>query len=334
MATIRDIAKLAGVSPGTVSRVLNHDETISVSDETRKKIFETAELVSYEKPQKNKQLQKTALTIGLIHWFNEFEELNDPYFISIRLGIEEAASTHSLNLIKIFNEDALNNQFPYTSFDGLIILGKFTKEHIETFKKYSPHIVFVHSTEQHFKYDSVQADFSQITTHVLDHIIARGHSKIGFIGGYELLPGSQTPLEDERTITFNQYLSHLGLYNPAYIRIGHFNFHDGYTLMRSLIEENKKDLPTCFFIASDTLAIGALRAINEAGFSVPRDIALIGCNDIPTSNYTFPPLSTVKIYTELMGQTSVKLLLEQIQGERTHPLKVIVPYEIISRKSF
>lgn len=334
MATIRELAKLCGVSPATVSRVLNHDETISVSKETQKKIFETAELVSYQKPVRAKKKEPASLTIGLIHWFNELQELNDPYFISIRLGIEEACNANSIQLVKIFNSDALEGNFPDVNFDGLIILGKFSSEHIDRFKTYSPNIVFIHSTDQHFSYDSVTVDFSDITEHLLQHIVSNGHTKIGFIGGNEFLPYTNTLLEDKREITFKDSLSRLGLYNPDYVRIGHFDFHSGYTLMHDLLKANKNDLPTCIFAASDTLAIGALRAITEAGLSVPNDIQLIGCNDIPTSQYTSPTLSTVKIFTELMGQTGVKLLLERISGERTESLKVIVPHKIILRESF
>lgn len=334
MATIRELAKLCGVSPATVSRVLNHDETISVSKETRKKIFETAELVSYQKPVRAKKNEPASLTIGLIHWFNELQELNDPYFISIRLGIEEACNANSIQLVKIFNSDTLEGNFPNANFDGLIILGKFSPEYIERFKAYSSNIVFIHSTDQDFAYDSVTVDFSDITEHLLQHIVSNGHTKIGFIGGNEFLPYTNTLLEDKREITFKDSLSRLGLYNPDYVRIGHFDFHSGYTLMHDLLKANKNDLPTCIFAASDTLAIGALRAITEAGLSVPNDIQLIGCNDIPTSQYTSPTLSTVKIFTELMGQTGVKLLLERISGERTESLKVIVPHKIILRESF
>lgn len=333
MATIREIAKLAGVSPATVSRVLNHDETISVSDETRKKIFETAERVSYQKPTRAKKTARAEFTIGLISWFNELEELNDPYFISIRMGIEKECQSSKIQLIKIFNDDILENKFPSISFDGLIVLGKFPKEHMERFKSYTKHIVCIHSDAYGFSHDRVIADFSEITKNVLDFILEKGHTKIGFIGGRELLPFTKEPLIDERETTFETYLSSLGLYNPSYVRIGNFDFRDGYQMMLSLLKENKEALPTCLFVASDTLAIGALRAISEAGLNVPKDIAMIGCNDIPTSHYTFPTLSTVKIYTELMGETGVRLLLDRFTKERKHPLKVIVPHRIISRAS-
>lgn len=334
MATIRELAKLCNVSAATVSRVLNHDETISVSKETRRKIFETAELISYQKPTRTKKSKPATLTLGLVHWFNELQELNDPYFISIRLGIEEACTAQSIELIKIFNSDTLEENFPTTHFDGLIVLGKFAEEHIEHFTAHASNIVFIHSNEQYFLHDSVLVDFSDITQHVLQQVITKGHTKIGFIGGHEVLPFTHTPLEDKRETTFTDYLTKQGLFNADYVRIGQFDFHSGYLMMKELLTANKGNLPTCIFAASDTLAIGALRAINEAGLSVPKDIQLIGCNDIPTSQYTSPALSTVKIYTELMGQTGVKLLLERINGERSESLKVHVPHKIILRESF
>lgn len=333
MATIRDIAKLAGVSPATVSRVLNHDETISVSNDTRKKIFETAESLSYQKPTRIAKTPKSTLTIGLFHWYNEFQELNDPYFISIRLAIEEECATRSINLIKIFNSDLLNDDLTHQTFDGIIILGKFSEEHMSQFRNYSSNVVFIHSQNQHFKCDSIEADFSEITTDVLDYILSKGHTRIGFIGGHEELPFTALEVSDPREHTFTQYLSNEGLYESSYVKIGHFNFQDGYKLMKDLIEENCNNLPTCIFVASDTLAIGALRALAELGLNVPQDMAVIGCNDIPTSKYTFPTLSTVKIHTELMGQLGIKLLLEQINNERTIPIRVTVPHQIIERES-
>ncbi len=338
MATIRQIAALAGVSAATVSRVLNHDDTISVTNETKKKIFETAELLSYQKPAKAKKsvestTKSPSICIGLIHWFDELQELNDPYFISIRMGIEEECNNQGIMLQKFFNTDISPSALSQYTFDGLIILGKFTKEHLKLIEPYSSTIVLIHSLPENTNYDCVHADFTKITTDILNHIISKGHTKIGFIGGREILSDHTTPLVDERETTFKNYLQLNDLYNENYVRIGRFNFQEGYALMKDLLKQNENNLPTCIFAASDTLAIGALRAITEAGLSIPNDIALIGCNDIPTSQYTFPQLSTVKIYTELMGQTGVKLLMDQINTKRTVPLEVTVPHKIILRQS-
>lgn len=333
MATIKDISRIAGVSPTTISRVLNHDETINVSNETKRKIFEAAELLSYTKHIKPKKDSVNTLNFGLIHWYNEFQEINDPYFISIRMGIEDECKSNNINLIKIYNDDTQNDKLTANTFDGLIILGKFDEARTNSFKQYSENIVFVHSKNTKFQYDSVQADFRELTDDVLKYLLAAGHRKIGFIGGREEIPGNHEKIVDYREVQFKNYMKREGLYRPEYVKIGNYNFKDGYELMKQLIEENRHNLPTAAFIASDSLAIGAIKAINEAGLKIPKDISIFGCNDIPTSQYTSPALSTVKIYTELMGQTAVKLLLEQINGTRQQCIRVTVPHELIIRES-
>ncbi len=335
MATIKDIAKIAGVSPSTISRVLNLDDTISVTKETKKKIFETAEMLSYTKHIKSKKNTKNTLTIGLVHWYTEFLELNDPYFISIRLGIEEECLNNNIDLIKIYNNDQQTRLLENNNFDGLIILGKFEEDQLNSFSTYCDNIVFVHSNNPKFKYDSVIADFRELTNDVVKHLLANGHEKIGFIGAREKIYFNDTCKEfiDYREIQFKELLTRKNLYNPDYVRIGSYDFKDGYKLMKNLIEENDDNLPTAIFIASDSLAIGALRAINEAGIKIPSDMSIFACNDIPTSQYTTPPLSTVKIYTELMGKMSIKLLIEKINGNRDECIRVTVPHKLIFRES-
>ncbi len=333
MATIKDISKIAGVSPSTISRVLNHDETINVSNETKIRIFEAAEKLSYTKHIKPKKNLENALCVGLVHWYNEYQEINDPYFISIRMGIEDECKSNNINLIRIYNDEFQNEKLSASTFDGLIILGKFDEARINSFKQYTENIVFVHSNNVKFEYDSVQADFRELTDDVIKYLLSLGHSKIGFIGGREEIPGNHEKIVDYREVQFKNYLKRKGLYKSEYVKIGNFNYKDGYEMMKDLIKENQANLPTAVFIASDSLAIGALKAIHEAGLIIPKDISVFGCNDIPNSQYTSPALSTVKIYTEFMGQTSIKLLLEQINGTRPYYIRVTVPHELVLRES-
>ena len=90
----------------------------------------------------------------------------------------------------------------------------------------------------------------------------------------------------------------------------------------------KDDHPSALFIASDSIAIGVLRAIHEQGLSIPQDIALISVNDIPTAKFTFPSLSTVRIHSEMMGIQGVNLLVEKARDGRALPLQVYVPSKL------
>lgn len=328
IATIRDIAKLANISASTVSRVLNHDETINISFETKKRIFEAAETLSYTKSKNYKKTVTNTKSFALIHWYNEIQELNDPYFLSIRIGIEHECNENNIILTKIYNNNFY--EFPSKKYDGLIVLGKFDETQINNFKNYSKNIVLVHSASKNFEYDSIVADFRQITRDVLDYCISLGHDNIGYIGGRENIIGTDILFEDKREVEFIQYTKKKGIYNENFIKTGSFNYKDGYNFMKELLLSNP---PTCIFVGSDTMAIGAIRAINEMGLKIPDDISLIGCNDIPTSKYLTPSLSTVKIYTEFMGRQSVKILMERNSPNFKIKMKYVVPHKIVIRES-
>lgn len=114
------------------------------------------------------------------------------------------------------------------------------------------------------------------------------------------------------------------------IYIGEYTMSHGYELMKKAIK--KKNVPKAFFVASDPMAIGALRALQEAGLSVPSDVALVAFDDIEAARFSSPPLSTVKVYTKEMGQTGVKLLMDRING-RNLPIKVTIPTSLVIRQS-
>lgn len=112
--------------------------------------------------------------------------------------------------------------------------------------------------------------------------------------------------------------------------IGEYSMREGYRLMKKAIDQGH--LPEAFFIASDSMAIGALKALQEAGLQVPRDTAIVSFNGIEEAEFASTPLTTVKVYTEEMGRTGVKLLLDRLNG-RTLPHHVTLPTTLIVRQS-
>jgi len=335
MATIRQIAKEAGVSPATVSRVLNEDDTLNISKETKRRIFEVTERLAYTK-HKNKNRQTTLekkKKFALLNWYTEHQELNDPYFISIRIGIEDSCQNNDIILDKYYNSPELHNQIKDTNYDGLIILGRHSDEDIEFFKTLSTNIVFVHSNDPKYEHDCVLADFLALTQDVLEFLLSKNHKKIAYIGGREKINGSYDIFIDAREIEFKRLLSSKNLFDENYFYVGKYKMQSGYELANKLIENNKTNLPTAIFTGNDSIAIGATKAIKEHGLSIPNDIAIISVNDIPTLQYLSPALSTVKIYTEFMGDTAVKLLLERINSDRELCKKVYIPYKLILRES-
>src|SRR3954451_24908871 len=138
MATIKDIAQLAGVSIATVWRVLNYDMTLSVSDETKKKIFEAAEELSYKKKPARKQ---DSGRIALLQWYTEKEELEDLYYMSIRLGVENQCRQHGIQVTKYFQDNYAD--LKDDDIQGLIAIGKFSRKQVNDLLKMTKNIVFV-----------------------------------------------------------------------------------------------------------------------------------------------------------------------------------------------
>ncbi|GFP74813.1 LacI family DNA-binding transcriptional regulator [Clostridium fungisolvens] len=325
MATIKDIASKAGVSIATVSRVLNFDDTLNVSDVTKKKIFEVAEELNYMtmKQRKNK---KSSYQIGLIHWYTDREELLDPYYMSIRMSIERKFSEESISFTRI-NEVA-DNMY---SVDGIIAIGKFGEEDIDKFKDLSKNIVFVDCSPNEEIYDSVVIDFRRAVNEVLNYLTNLGHERIAYIGGREAINDGKEDIVDYREVTYTQYMRDINLYRSEYIRIGNFTPGSGYELMNSLLKQDV--MPSAVFIASDSMAIGAYKAINERGLSIPKDISIVGFNDISTAQFIVPPLTTIKAHTEFMGEIAFDLLMERLKKDREICKKVIVPTKLIVRDS-
>ncbi|KGG80938.1 LacI family transcriptional regulator [Caloranaerobacter azorensis H53214] len=331
MATIKDIAKLAGVSIAAVSRVLNYDTSLSVTDETRRRIFEAAEELHYKPPKQRNKKVKKKLKIGIIHWYSQKEELDDPYYLSIRKGIEKECFSKNIETMTIFKNDNRYITDELNDLDGVIAIGKFSNDDIEEFLMYSRNIVFVDFSPNEKIYDSVVIDFRKAVLEVLEYLLNCGHSKVGFIGGREYVGKKMKPIEDEREKTYREFVQTRKLFDPKNIYIGNFTAEDGYKLMKKAIKTGQ--LPTAFFIASDSMAIGAMKALYESNIKVPEDVSIIGFNDIPTSKYLTPSLTTVKVHTEFMGGTAVNLLLERINGNREIPKKVVIPCELVIRES-
>lgn len=333
MATIKDIAKKAGVSPATVSRVLNYDATLSVSDEKRQLILEIAEALDYATPRQRQDKRPVLRQrIGLIHWYTIQQELEDPYYMSIRMGIEKQCYDNNLDIVKIY--DPRHYDFSQLGeVAGLIAIGKFSDGDLDQFTQISPHVVFVDSSPREQIFDSIVIDFEKAVVEVIQHFIQQGHNRIGYIGGREYVGPERTPLGERREMVFHDYLMKQNLLDSEQIYIGSFVASSGYELMKRAIENSGDRLPSAFLIASDSMAIGALRALHEKGISVPDQVAIIGFNDIPTSKYTVPPLATVRVHKEFMGETAVDLLMERMWKQRTIPKKVIVPTELILRES-
>jgi len=317
VATIKDIAMKAGVSPATVSRVLNYDMTLSVTEQTKKRIFEAAEELSYTKHT----VKKTpGGKIAIVHWYTESEELNDLYYLSIRLGVEQRCQALQLTPEMYFFDSI--NDIQKDQIKGIIAIGKFTSKQVKQLTNISPTIVFVDQSPDEDTYDSVVVNLKRATKKIIDYFISNNHEQIGFIGGKEYI----------REKAFQEKLKSKNLFDNRFVYVGAFSVDEGYRLMKNAIDDLGENLPTAFVISSDVMAIGSLRALHEYGVAVPERVSIMSINDISVSRHLYPPLSTVRVFTELMGETAVDLLVEQLEG-REIAKQAVISTEMVYRES-
>lgn len=347
MVTLKDIAEKAGVSITTVSRILNYDETLTVGEDTKENVFRAAEDLKYNKhiiKQKNKQkevkepkvnkITKNKTSIALVYWFTQNEEFNDPYFLSIRLNIENYCEKEDIKLVKVFKNtksfEGEIEELKSTKVSGILCVGKFSIENIDLMKQWNKNIVFVDTPCENNSCSSILVDLRQSTIDVMELLYNQGHRNIGYIGGQNSLSNGELE-EDKREAVYKEFMSKKGLSYKEKVYVGEYSYKGGYDLMSKAIK--KGNIPTAFFISSDIIAIGALKALHEAKINVPNEVSIVGFNNIPPAEFTVPSLSTVQINTDYMGEYAVMLLLQQMKYERVTPATVYIQTEIIERES-
>ena len=329
MATIRDIAKEAGVSAGAVSRILNNDATLNVSPKTRQTVFEIAKRLNYTKPSKKTKTEKSSFTMGIVQWFTAEEELNDNYYLLARQGIEDFCIKNAISIIRVFRGES-DAYARLEDVDGLVCIGKFAKKEIQEFINICHNVVFLDMPVEEYQITSLSMDFEQAVYCALDYLTELGHSDIGFLGGIEYV-GNHEPIKDARAIAFKKYMKHRHMDYKSYFKEDSFTAQSGYEMMCELLDSG--NTPTAIFAASDAIAFGAMRAISEHHLRIPENISIIGFNDEETCSYMNPPLTTIHAPAYDMGQHGANLVYVASNLSIHTPLKAKIPCKLIVRNS-
>lgn len=339
MVTLREIADAVGVSSGTVSRVLNYDQTLSISEAKRQAIIETAEALNYETPRnRNRRNAPTepfsappaiGAPIAILHFLKPDEELSDPYYVGVRLGIEGRCHDLKLEITKIFNTDEVGISAALQAAAGMIVVGKHSSAVLAELIHSGKPVVFADFNPQMDQFDCVLSDLGKATRMILDGLALAGYERIGFVGGYELMNEQAVMYGEQRCKAYVQWHQDRGCFDPALIALGqaetcarNLRLETGYEQARQLLELPMR--PDAILCANDNMAIGTYRALQEAGLSIPHDVAVASFNDIPVTQFLNPPLSTMHIPGEHIGETAVDLMVERLMG-RDYAKHITIP---------
>ena len=329
MSTIRDVAKLAGVSIATVSRILNNDEYFIVTLETKQKVLTAAKELNYKKNHTQRQI--TQFNVSIIKSSDQKIENEDPYFVSLRLDLEYVLKKKGIKT-KIFelenfekSEDILTSLITSSS---IIIIGEIRPGQLNLLKSLNDKIICVDAYNFDNSIDYIKFDMRHSVQIVIDYLLNFGHRKIGLLVGRNQIVKN---LVDFREKYFIEIMKEKNLYYEEFVKVGEFSADSGYKMMQEILKLEK--WPTAIFSANDSIAMGAYKAIRDEGLKIFDDISIIGFNDLKISKYMTPPLTTLKIDTKIIAEETLNVLLELFENNRNYRKKVYLPVELIERES-
>ena len=171
MATIKDIAEMAGVSITTVSRILNNDSSLSTTMETKQKVIDAAKKLNYKKVGRS---TKATFRLGIVQWFSAEQELQDTYYLSVRNGIEDFCIKNCIQIVRAFKTDV--NYMDYLeNINGLICIGKFSKKEVKELKRISKNIVFLDMPVADYSVTSFTLDFEYAVNKAMSYLTKRSY---------------------------------------------------------------------------------------------------------------------------------------------------------------
>ncbi|MDG0793359.1 catabolite control protein A [Cohnella ginsengisoli] len=327
--TIYDVAREAGVSMATVSRVVNNNP--NVKPQTRKKVYEAIERLGYRPNAVARGLaSKKTTTVGVV-----IPDIANANFAEVARGIEDIANMYHYNII-LCNADKRKekeirviNTLLEKQVDGLLFMGGVvTDEHIQAFNTSNVPIVLCATTDEKGTMPSVDIDHETAAYDAVRKLIAEGHARIAMISGTLQDPANGFA----RYQGYKRALEESGIaFDESLVRVGNYRYESGIEAVQYFLELAER--PTAVFAATDEMAIGAIHGIQDAGLSVPGDISVIGVDNIRLASMVRPLLTTVAQPMYDIGAVSMRLLTKLMKKENVEQARVTLHHELIVRNS-
>ncbi|GEK59554.1 catabolite control protein A [Marinococcus halophilus] len=327
--TIYDVAREAGVSMATVSRVVNGNPNVKPA--TRKKVLDAIEGLGYRPNAVARGLaSKKTTTVGVI-----IPDISSIFFAELARGIEDIAMMYKYNII-LSNSDQnkdreinLINTLLEKQVDGIVFMGgEITEEHVEQFKQSPVPIVLAATVDENKEVPSVNIDYADAAFDAVEELIEGGHQRIGMVSGsledpvngYKKFSGYKEAL-NKNNISFEEEL----------VTVGDYSYDSGLRAAQSLMKlENP---PTAIFASTDEMALGVIHGLQDDGFSVPDQVNVIGFDNTRLATMVRPTLTTVVQPMYDIGAVSMRLLTKFMNKEEVDESTVVLPHRLEYRQS-
>lgn len=329
MATIRDVAKQAGVAPITVSRVINNSGY--VNEQTRARVEAAIADLGYVPNVLARSLRsRRTNTLGLI-----LTDISNPFWTTVARGVEDAASDAGFNVILCNTDESEAEQDKYLhvliqkQVDGVLLVpARSAVEPIKFIQSQNTSVVVLDRRIPNSQADAVRCDSEGGAYQLTRLLLSLGHRRIAMLSG----PRGVSTAED-RVTGFQRALAEAGVdVDAAPVYYGKFSLESGYDMTLQALARTPR--PSALFAGNNFIAIGALRALRDAALRVPEDLALVGFDDLPADLVVDPFLTVAAQPAYEMGRQATELLLARLSEEAPAAYQeIVLPTEIVVRKS-
>ncbi|OJF76084.1 MAG: hypothetical protein BKP49_07985 [Treponema sp. CETP13] len=328
MNTLKDVAQLAGVSIATVSHVIN--KTRFVSDSLKEKVNKAMEELDYQPNMMARALKMGfQKTIGVI-----VPDCTNPFFAEISRSLDQYCFSKGYNIILCNTNNNIEQQASYTNMliskkvDGVIFISSDnTDDDISKLLKYSIPIVIADRTNRHYNIDNIVVNNEKGGYEATKYLLKRGFTKIGCISGPAFISSSS-----QRVLGYKKALKEAGIkINEDFISVGDFHFAGGISGAYKFLKLSNR--PEAVFATNDMMALGFINTLSNEGLEVPRDISVIGYDDIQLAKFISPKLTTISQPLEELAKIATDLLLDKINNKTISAKLITLDPVLIERDS-
>jgi DNA-binding LacI/PurR family transcriptional regulator len=324
--TMRDVAARAGVSPATVSRVLN--KTYYISDETKKRVLEVVEELNYFKNVHARRLATGQSELfGLV-----ISEIANPYFPEVIRGFQAAAWDHGLDVLLLNTEysqsrtQSIIRKLVEADVRGVAIMtSSIDNTATRALTKAGIAVVFSNLCGADKLVSNISIDYKRGIVQAIEHVAELGHRRAAVIAGPE---ANRTALNIKQELVAG--LTERGM-KPFPVTSSDYRVDAGASAVRAIL--SAPDIPTVIFCGSDLIAMGAMNTLEEAGVNIPDDVSIVGIDDISFAYLARPPLTTISVPRERLGTTAFEALEKILKLKRQKGAEYRLQTELVVRRS-
>lgn len=347
MATLKDIAKKAGVSQATASRVLNGDPNLTVTQVTRDTILQAAKELNYQTVSQRVQKNPLAVSstggegalrpagqkrIGIAQMFEIQQQMEDIYYMVLKNMVDEECFANGWVTVTLSRDKT--GRFVKNDperLDGIIAIGRFTAAELACFEEYTRDVVFLDSSPDPLKYYSIVPNYHLAVRQMLGYCREKGKKRIAYVGSIDTYDDEKHLSQDPRFYYYRNAMTAAGLFADDLVIDCPMNAKGGYAAMMAYLNTHET-LPEALLAASDAVVPGVLKALNEKGISVPGDIGMVSFNNTGFSEFATPPISSIEVMLRENANSAV-LCMQLLWNGMRQCRKIVVPCMLVDRNS-